>query len=138
MGHGLKQEQPDPSALCTLSHWPPVVVHELVGVQSDLHLVAEQSKPQGRPRAGCHRDGAELKLQHWEGGSMRPGVTSSSGPGPQKPAGPLLTHLQVFIEQALILGELTVLPAPQLLPNLGVSQSCQLPLLPLGLQLPEA
>lgn len=70
---------------------------------------------------------------------MWPGVTSSAVPGPQEPAGPLLTHLQVLIKQALILSELTVLlPAPQLLSNLGDSQSAQRPLLPLGLQVPGA
>lgn len=59
---GLQDGEPDANALCSLSHQPPVVTDELVGIQADLHPVVEQGK-EGCQGTGRHKDGDEAALQ---------------------------------------------------------------------------
>ena len=48
--------------LCSGCHRPPELTYKLLGVQSDLNDVVEQSQ-QGSQRERCHKDGGEAKLQ---------------------------------------------------------------------------
>ena len=59
----LHDPEPDADVLRPLGHGPPCLADELLGVQSDLHPVVEESK-QGRQGEGRHEDGDETELEH--------------------------------------------------------------------------
>ena len=78
----------------------PCLTDKLLGVQPDLHPVVEQRKQRSQ-REGRHEDGDEAKLEDWGKGKVRL-VTRDSGL-----AG--LTHLEILLEESLILHQLVVL-----------------------------
>ena len=86
--------------LSPFSDSSPRLTDKFLGVQPDLHPVVEEGE-QGSQREGRHEDGDEAKLEDWGKGKVRL-VTRDSGL-----AG--LTHLEILLEESLILHQLVVL-----------------------------
>ena len=78
----------------------PCLTDKLLGVQPDLHPVVEEGE-QWSQREGRHEDGDEAKLEDWGKGKVRLVKRDSGLAG--------LTHLEILLEESLILHQLVVL-----------------------------